>query len=360
MKKLIKRLKSETFQRRVLQLITRYNFFLFPFFWSLTLFFSILESFIYSGFVHKYIFFGFQFFFLFTILGGLLIRSGLPLDKTVKGKWIDYYKILAKLNNLAFPVILSATLITSAVEKAHYRNYVFSKIHLQPQNLFWVCFVSFSLVILDIGNLGRIWFLDKAIFGEKIIPRLTLTYLKRIVVLALVFWVLIFNVRFASSEIFKNFFFILRHPFASYDEKMKGAWGDVYNYMLFIKQNTPDNAVIANPPPIKPWNNEGSGPLVTAFLYPRIFVQDENDENKIDLKADYALIAWGWFRCSESDVGPDDEDCHGWPRVKVPAEWIIYKKENSTEITKRFENTIYDPQDDINKYTWGLIKIKKE
>jgi len=361
MKKIIEKLQLRDFQKKIFLLIFRYSFFLFPFIWSLTFFFSILESFTYSGFIRKHIFFGFQFFLFFMILCGLLIKFGLPIDKKTKREWIDYYKVLGLLNNIFFPLILAATIIASAVEESHYPNYVFSKIHLQPKNLYWVCFVSFYLIILKVRNLEKIGFLFRVIIGKKMVPFLILNYFRKAVLLALIFWILIFNARFASAEIFKNLLIITRHPLATYDEKMRIVWGDFYNYMLFIKRNTPEDATIANPPPIPPWNNEGSGPVFNAFLYPRKFFQSiTEDMNEVDLKADYALIAWGSYRCSKNDVGPDDEFCHGWPRIHVEAEWIIYKKENSSEIDRKINDIIYDPNDPINKYAWGLIKIKKK
>jgi hypothetical protein len=129
--------------------------------------------------------------------------------------------------------------------------------------------------------------------------------------------------------------------------------------MIFVKQNTPPNASIVIPPPEAPWNNEGSGPLMTAFLYPRRIVQREKDENKIDLNADYAIVAWGWWGCGKEGLDRDEKECHGWPRVKVPAEWVIYKEKDSMRTIKKIVNTAYDPQSQENKSAWGLIKIKK-
>lgn len=316
---------------------SKYNYYLFPFIFVCTLIFSFYQCFSYVGFLDEQIFLWFELSILFYITSGLFVNYHLESSKKgISG----IYKFLVYADVLIMIGVLFVSLCLVFLDLNNYPGYVYNKIHFQPKNLYWVLFVLiFYLVQRNLKKIPQVSF-------------------KKVIIYSLFIWVLVFNIRFISSEILKNVFYIVKHPLASYDDKMKAAWGDFYNYVLFIRNNTPPDSIIATPPPIFPWNNEGSGPLFTAFLFPRKFSQGENDSNFVDFNADYALIAWGSYRCTKNIKGPDEEACHGWPRVNVSAEWIIYRKENSSEIINSFENTLYDPKDSINKYAWGLIKIK--
>lgn len=329
--------------------ISKHNFYIFPFLWLLVLCLSILESFTFPGFLYKSIFFGFQFFLLFYILSGFLLRSKI-LILSKNGN--NFYKFLGQLNNILLPIILLITFITSAVEVANYRDYFLNKIHLQPKNLYWTSFIVLFAVILNLKNLGKKWFLDKLILQRE---------KSSIIVLALLGWLVVFNIRSISGIVFKNLFFIAQHPLVDYDFKMRYQWGDFYDYMVFLRENTPSEAKMAHPPwEIPPWLSTGSQPLVRYFLYPRQLFQTK-DITSLDPKADYAMIAWGFWQCPQKPTEKYFGQCsYGWPKVKINAEWIIYKEEKSARLKKKIENTIYDPDDKINKNAWGLIKIKKE
>jgi hypothetical protein len=63
---------------------------------------------------------------------------------------------------------------------------------------------------------------------------------------------------------------VVRHPMATYDDKMTSTWGDFYQFMAFLRDNTPRNATILAPPSnIQYGNREFFGPYVEYFLYPR-------------------------------------------------------------------------------------------
>jgi hypothetical protein len=126
--------------------------------------------------------------------------------------------------------------------------------------------------------------------------------------------------------------------------------------MLFIKKNTPENSTIMFPPMINPWMDVGGGGLIRYFLYPRVIIQDmTNAYAPMDGRADYSMLTWGSGLCT-----PEEGECHGWPRVNVDAEYIVYKKSKSIETEKTLYNTVYDYRDETSKGAWGIIKIKQK
>lgn len=82
--------------------------------------------------------------------------------------------------------------------------------------------------------------------------------------------------------------FIQTYPDLSFDEKMQWKMGDDYNFLLNIKQNTPEDAVILYPTS-EAFRKEGSpfhGEIynkiyATRFLYPRkLVLEDELETNR--------------------------------------------------------------------------------
>lgn len=330
---------------------------IFPFLWFATLLFGFIGSLGNTFDQNQLPFWLFQLLLLVTIIAGVLsTRNYFKNNFFHRFSWM--YKLISAINILLTPFILIFFLGGSVTDLSIKRNFVFSQIHLQPKNIYWIVFNSFFLFFLNSRNLINKC-LGKGINGPLSKNLGGLNFTKAITV-SLFVWVLVYNTRFACSDLFKNIFFIARHPFATYDEKMGAVWGDVYQYALFVKQNTPSNALIANPPPVPPWNNEGSEPLMNALIYPRKTVQSLDDVNYVDSKANYVLLTWGWWKCAESDVGPDDKECHGWPRIDLPADWIIYQKNGSFEIDKKITDTVYNFGSEINQNRWGLIKINKD
>lgn len=131
------------------------NFFLFPFVWVLAFVFSVLESFTYSGFLP-----GTRFFLIWAVLGGALVRT-MPPKKKVSKQWLSRFKNLFVFSKFVFLLTLVTTATTLFLEEAHYSNYVFSRIHLQPHLLIGVCFLSGFLVFLDLGRPDKKWSLKK-------------------------------------------------------------------------------------------------------------------------------------------------------------------------------------------------------
>jgi hypothetical protein len=66
--------------------------------------------------------------------------------------------------------------------------------------------------------------------------------------------------------------FIRHNLHLTYDEKMGVKWGDYYDYMVFVRENTPSDATIAIPPQADQWAQTGNAGLDNYFLYPRQLV----------------------------------------------------------------------------------------
>lgn len=148
--------------------------------------------------------------------------------------------------------------------------------------------------------------------------------------------------------------YILFHCRNTYDEKMAYQWPVFYNFMVFVKNNTPENATIIIPPMGNPWlMGSGNPHFVRAFLYPRDIIQETAmiaENNLLTFPHNtYILISWGKEACIP------DPDCHGWPRQKIEAQKVIYKDPDSTGAIEVRENTVYDPGD--KEYVYGIIKL---
>ena len=342
--------------------IFKINYVIFPFLLTLTFFISLLESFTYSGYSLHHLFLPFQLLLVLSVFSGILTRFT-PLLGKYETEIQSPYKVLFTINKLIILPLLASYLLIMSLELQNYPNYVFSTLHLQPNLYFWTSFISVFLFLINIQLSNKDLLVRRIFMPEN--NDLNLETLKKSVLLDILLRIAVFV--FTLSILANNVFtllpwmleksnYMIRHPFATYDEKMRYGWGDFYDYMLFIKLNTPENAVIMYPPMINPWMDVGGGGLIRYFLYPREIVQNITDINaNIDSQADYTMLAWGFGTC---DDGTDS--CKGWPRKDIKAERIIYKKSKSTEVEKTIYNVTYHYKDEINKGAWGLIKIKKD
>jgi hypothetical protein len=132
---------------------------------------------------------------------------------------------------------------------------------------------------------------------------------------------------------------------------MVTQWGDFYKYMVFVKNNTPEDASIVIPPQIAPWwTRSGNSLLVKPFLYPRKLIQYETADIpniKSIPPGTYIMIAWGEWEC-------DTKGCGAWPVQSIKASEVIFK-DSSFGVKEVIQNFTYDPKDTGNPF--GLLKI---
>jgi hypothetical protein len=143
--------------------------------------------------------------------------------------------------------------------------------------------------------------------------------------------------------------FVLTHLDYSYSDKMRESWGLYYDYIEFVKENTPENALILVPPQQTPWLSTGNVGLDRYFLYPRILVNGELNISKDLEKYDYVLLVWGEWNGA-------DKNSYGWPREKIMADKIIYFNPATRKAREKSEN--FDPMLLPASGAWGVIKLK--
>lgn len=293
-----------------------------------TYFCLFLETIKYPGFIGNHFFIDAKLYFsaAITLLLFSDLRSGIM-------------RFLLRINSFFLILISLVYLGFSLLEGAYYRNYVLATYHFHLDGL--IMPVLFSLSIFLVGK-----FKDLV---PRVSPKFTIIYS------ALVFFIvhfLVVNAIYDVNIAVSQDSYVAFHLQSSYDERMYYQWGIFYQFMVFVRNNTPKDATIVIPPQQDPWlMGSGNDNFVRAFIYPRKIVQETI--MIADLKSfgpnTYILIDWGKEACKP------DPGCHGWPRQDIYAKKIIYKDPNSANVIETKENTIYKPSDD--KYVYGLIEL---
>ena len=287
----------------------------------------LLDTIKYPGFVGRHFFIDAKIYFSICVMAVLVSK-----------KFGILSKIINKFN--IFVAITSgiAYLFFSIQEASHWTNYVLSKFHFSLGGFIYLFLFSVSLIaIWNINSKTNFKASKKNIAGA--------------VVYLFVIYTLISNFGTTFKNSLVGDIFIGLHYKYSYDQKMHSEWGNYYDYMVFVRNNTPEDATIVVPPQILPWVRVGNAHLDRYFLYPRNIVQYTNKEI-LDVgslaKGTYIMIAWGDWNC---DTGV----CKIWPQQKIDAKEEIIKDPNSTGAKEIRENVIYDPEDTSNPY--GLLRL---
>jgi hypothetical protein len=294
----------------------------FPIFAGLTFFLIALETYTYIGFLKKYLMVDSRFFIMLTIIFAPFAYS------VATGKhslWVVLNNLLFKINQLVFPLSLIAYLVMQSLESYKFHNYVFSTYHLQPNNFFYLVVLSGGLILVKKVKIPIIKLL--------IVPNNlnNLGKFIRICIVSVFTFLLIDNFAISVNQAIGSDMYILLHPLATYDQKMQNYWGFFYDYIMFVKNNTPEHSTVMIPPKESPWLSTGNESLVRYFLYPRNLVQGTKGENiKLD-GVDYILMAWGEWTVNDATK-------YGWPKIQFSNKDVIYFG---------------------NSKNWGLIKIKK-
>jgi len=323
---------------------------IFPYLMTLSFFFMLLESYMYIGFLRKFILVDSRFFLVLSILSIIfIVYSRASSRKHTLSKVED---IVLNLNALLFFPLLVFYLIMIVSNSVKYQNYIFTTFHIQPQNFFNVVILSFLLFVLKFINFIR--GANRLILSKVIQNHFTMSNNYRvksvlfIVIYPFTLYIFI-NLFSVFHKDINNLVFISTHINYSYDQKMEEYWGFYYDFIKFVKDNTPENSVIVIPPQETPWLTEGNEWVDRYFLYPRKLVQGTYDSLP-DGDFDYVMVAWGTWNTP-------DKERYGWPKVNVKAEKIIYINSKDNAMYDYFGN--YDPKDQRNQESYGLIEIKK-
>ena len=288
----------------------------------------ILDAVKYPGFIGNHFFIDAKIYSAIVIVLLLFVNT--------KSKILDF---VLKINTTV--LILSSIIYVffSYLEGSHYQNFVLSSYHFHLDGLVFV--VLFSLSIFLISK-----------FKSKESKPIKIKNSGYYILMFLIAYTLVSNVGTSLSKSLSGDIYVFTHIEDSYDQKMFFQWGNFYNYMVFVKNNTPENAGIVIPPEIAPWfTRTGSAQLVRHFLYPRKLIQFETAEIP-DLKSlpggTYIMIAWGDWECERYGCGV-------WPEQTIKAKEAILKDPDSSRVKEIRENFIYDPKDTTTPF--GLLKI---
>lgn len=292
-----------------------------------TYFLLFLDTIKYPGFVEKHFFIDAKIYLAACVV---LIPTF-----TTKNRFAGW---IFRINLLVLAASGLGYIFFSIQEATHYPNFVLARFHFSLDGLIYVVIYSIALLIAEkITNLNLTKKEDIS-FGKKIIYFF--------VVYALV---MNFGITFKTSLV--GDIYIGMHYKDTYDQKMRNKWKNYYDYMVFVKQNTPEEATIIIPPQTSPWLRTGNVYLDRYFLYPRRLVQ-YNDGQIPDIaslnKGTYIMITWG-------DLEYDMGNAKLWPQQKIEAGEKIVKDSNTSVAKEIQNNVIFDPEDTVDPY--GLLKI---
>lgn len=311
---------------------------LFPFLAAFTLLALFAESYMYAGFLRQFILVDSLTLLVLSFCSASLVY----IDMQMKPGKIFFPEAFGlRLNLFLFPLIFVSYLAMQFLEARNYVNFVFTGIHIQPANFFYLMVFSGGLIILSF--LPR-----KATFDPTRNLKGGLLFF---VIMALLVYYFLENVSLSVESAIISNVHILTHLGASYDDKMRVEWKFYYDYMKFVNGYAEgSSAVIATPPTEEPWPAEGNSDLSRYFVYPKRLIKGSRD-GLPESDFDYVMIARG------TGITPTP-DGYGWPKVYVPAERIWYLNPETLEVT--VVESDFDPRDVQDRGAWGLIKVDRK
>lgn len=111
--------------------------------------------------------------------------------------------------------------------------------------------------------------------------------------LLLIAWILVINLRWSSKFLAVRVGSIMLRPTQTYDEKMKRTFGPFYDFMVFARENTPVDAVIAMPP-LNVSRYAGHISYPSYFVYPRKIARANEGTLVLDEAVTHVAIYSGW------------------------------------------------------------------
>jgi hypothetical protein len=132
-----------------------------------------------------------------------------------------------------------------------------------------------------IGGIRKLWPAVGGLsaFGDCI------KIVRQVAVLLVFLWALGAGLRATWHYLAPELSFVTTHLHLDYDEKTRVKWGDYYEYMVFVRENTSPDATILIPPLGDRWLTTGNAGLDSYWLYPRHLVGIEQMS-----EAQYALV----------------------------------------------------------------------
>lgn len=243
-------------------------------------------------------------------------------------------KFLFFINKIVFFVLLMINFTLFSLRDSYafvYKNIL----HFNPYLFSVLIIISFFFLLIEQPGSNKLTFFSK--------PKV----LKLSLVLIIIYIFLQNNFLLLRNAI-PLVKFSLQNPSASYDIKMRTHVGPFYDFVKFVKENTPPNAVILHPVQQSRWPEVSNEGYTRYFIFPRELVSEGDEEKKENVT--YIFIIG-----RKSVDGKSNSD--QWPTEKISAKRLIYMpKAGQTE--SRILEKSYDPEDQIND-SWGMIELKK-
>lgn len=306
-----------------------------------------VEVFSYKGFLLKHFHIGSG---PLMLIGIISIASILVIKIFIRKDIINnqfFVNLLFKLNKTFLGIGMAMYIFLNFYENSNYPNIVFTKFHVNLNNL--ITAIIFNSVVV-VGNIAysniklmrnkiNIAKKDKKYGYKNLLGSFLLTT-------SVIFfsWYSLKNIAntliIVLSNI-KNTTFTIK---ATYDEKMSAVWGNEYYFWKYIVDHTPPDATIYVPPQEFPWGTIGNAGLVRYFLYPRRVVNMNWNQVTVP-KNSYIVVAWGdWAIGAEK---------YGWPKVNIPAKGTWYfTSDNKAEYVEGDYLPIWSNED----RKWGIVE----
>jgi hypothetical protein len=295
------------------------------FFIAFTYVLLVLDTIKYPGFIAKHFLVDAKVFLTVCVTLVFLFRTSGPISKAT-----------SRMNLLILVVSGFGYIFFSVMEGARFPNYVFSKFHINLEGLAYI--VMFSIALFIVGRLKgklRTGNLEKD--------------LGRIVLYLLIAHTLIVNLGITLKASLVSDIYVALHLDRSYSQKMSYRWGDYYNYMVFVRNNTPEDANILIPPQISPWQGAGNLHLDAYFLYPRktFHYEFETVSAAKSLAPNTYVMIYRAEGCSIN--------CRIWPEQTIYAKEVIFMNSNSNKVEESRQNYTYNSKDVTSPF--GLLLI---
>jgi hypothetical protein len=187
----------------------------------------------------------------------------------IKSRKFFIYKLLLWIILFFVASILIGSIYLSLLEAKNYSNFVFSNYHIFLPSL--KTYAEFHTVLVIMGLL---FFIQKEI---KLLKNIVSANNFIVLFLAVFLYSIVFDYpQLLSQELlyWRNYILV---PVNQRPQALDLR--DFSGQMLFLKRNTPDNAVIVHPTQSSEFPFVGNQPLVTYFLYPRLMVSPDAEES---------------------------------------------------------------------------------
>jgi hypothetical protein len=186
-------------------------------------------------------------------------------------------------------------------------------------------------------------------------PKEFVFFAKQLIYLILIFAVFITSVISDFPSAKKNLWYLIKHPFYGYDQKMKIEIGPVYDYYLFVRKNTRSDSYILKPIQQGTWPDVSNEGFTRYFLYPRKFISEERlgvDKGKVD----YVFLIGNTNLYGNGKI-------ERWPDFDVPAKSIVLYSQETGQKFKEIKmdynyEKFLDDDFEYSKY-WGIIEVDK-